>query len=150
MVYDFGGVQVRSFVYDPAYPGRMTGHRYAGRPRMRYRYGASGRVEKQLNPEGLSYRYAYEKNQVVVTDSPGRREVLHTEGEGEGGQERVTSLTNENGSHSDFTRDALDRLTQQRALTGERSATAMAWPDGWCASAGRSRRGSTATARPGA
>ncbi|MEM0571868.1 hypothetical protein AAG912_23350, partial [Salmonella enterica] len=37
-------------------------------------------------------------------------------------------MTNENGSHSDFTRDALDRLTQQRALTGERSATAMAWP----------------------
>ncbi|ECC9764077.1 type IV secretion protein Rhs, partial [Salmonella enterica subsp. salamae] len=37
-VYDRGGAQVRSFVYDPAYPGRMTGHRYAGRPQMRYRY----------------------------------------------------------------------------------------------------------------
>ncbi|EDU0568079.1 type IV secretion protein Rhs, partial [Salmonella enterica subsp. salamae] len=43
-VYDRGGVQVRSFVYDPAYPGRMTGHRYAGRPQMRYRYDETGRV----------------------------------------------------------------------------------------------------------
>ncbi|EDV1139044.1 type IV secretion protein Rhs, partial [Salmonella enterica subsp. enterica] len=66
-VYDRGGVQVRSFVYDPAYPGRMTGHRYAGRPQMRYRYDETGRVTEQLNPEGLSYRYRYEKNRVTVT-----------------------------------------------------------------------------------
>ncbi|WP_348925664.1 hypothetical protein [Citrobacter sp. C13] len=49
----------------------MTGHRYAGRPQMRYRYDALGRVEEQLNPEGLSYRYAYENNQVVITRHPG-------------------------------------------------------------------------------
>lgn len=81
-VYDRGGVQVRSFEYDPQYPGRMTGHRHAGRPQMRYRYDATGRVTEQLNPEGLSYRYHYEKNCVTVTDSLNRREVLHTQGEG--------------------------------------------------------------------
>ncbi|VEA63273.1 protein RhsA [Salmonella enterica subsp. salamae] len=95
-VYDRGGAQVRSFVYDPAYPGRMTGHRYAGRPQMRYRYDETGRVTEQLNPEGLSYRYRYEKNRVTVTDSPGRREVLHTEGEG--GLKRVVMKEYADGS----------------------------------------------------
>ncbi|HCK3153131.1 TPA: RHS repeat protein, partial [Salmonella enterica subsp. enterica serovar Weltevreden] len=73
-VYDRGGMEVRRFLYDAEHPGRMTGHRYAGRPQMRYRYDETGRVTEQLNPEGLSYRYAYEKNQVAVTDSLGRRE----------------------------------------------------------------------------
>ncbi|EBW9555826.1 hypothetical protein DQK75_23385, partial [Salmonella enterica subsp. enterica serovar Stanleyville] len=63
-VYDRGGVEVRRFLYDAEHPGRMTGHRYAGRPQMRYRYNRDGQVEEQLNPEGLSYRYAYEKNRV--------------------------------------------------------------------------------------
>lgn len=60
-VYDRGGMEVRRFLYDADHPGRMTGHRYAGRPQMRYRYNRDGQVEEQLNPEGLSYRYAYEK-----------------------------------------------------------------------------------------
>ncbi|WP_250389793.1 hypothetical protein, partial [Escherichia coli] len=37
-VYDRSGTQVRAFTYDPQHPGRMVGHRYAGRPEMRYRY----------------------------------------------------------------------------------------------------------------
>ncbi|EBX7709225.1 type IV secretion protein Rhs, partial [Salmonella enterica subsp. enterica serovar Moero] len=64
-VYDRGGVEVRRFLYDADHPGRMTGHCYAGRPQMRYRYNRDGRVEEQLNPEGLSYRYTYEKNRVT-------------------------------------------------------------------------------------
>ncbi|MEJ1528616.1 RHS element protein, partial [Escherichia coli] len=37
-VYDRSGTQVRAFTYDAQHPGRMVGHRYAGRPEMRYRY----------------------------------------------------------------------------------------------------------------
>jgi hypothetical protein len=32
-VYDRSGTQVRSFIYDDKHPGRMTAHRYTGRPR---------------------------------------------------------------------------------------------------------------------
>ncbi|MFP5665016.1 DUF6531 domain-containing protein, partial [Salmonella sp. 741265120_PSA] len=81
-VYDRSGAEVRRFEYDAGHPGRMTAHRYAGRPASRYRYDDAGRVTEQVNPEGLGYAFAYEKNKITVTDSLGRREVLHTEGEG--------------------------------------------------------------------
>ncbi|HGC3550174.1 TPA: rhs element protein RhsD, partial [Escherichia coli] len=78
-VYDRSNTQVRAFTYDAQHPGRMVGHRYAGRPEMRYRYDDTGRVVEQLNPAGLSYRYQYEQDRITVTDSLNRREVLHTE-----------------------------------------------------------------------
>ncbi|HFD9891311.1 TPA: type IV secretion protein Rhs, partial [Salmonella enterica] len=137
-VYDRGGAQVRSFVYDPAYPGRMTGHRYAGRPQMRYRYDETGRVTEQLNPEGLSYRYRYEKNRVTVTDSPGRREVLHTEGEG--GLKRVVMKESADGSVTRSGYDASGRLEWQTDAAGGKTEyspdvatgklTAVTGPDG--------------------
>ncbi|EEG4168959.1 RHS repeat protein, partial [Salmonella enterica] len=137
-VYDRGGVQVRSFVYDPAYPGRMTGHRYAGRPQMRYRYDETGRVTEQLNPEGLSYRYRYEKNRVTVTDSPGRREVLHTEGEG--GLKRVVMKEYADGSVTRSGYDASGRLEWHTDAAGGKTEyspdvatgklTAVTGPDG--------------------
>ncbi|EBA5671924.1 RHS repeat protein, partial [Salmonella enterica] len=137
-VYDRGGAQVRSFVYDPAYPGRMTGHRYAGRPQMRYRYDETGRVTEQLNPEGLSYRYRYEKNRVTVTDSPGRREVLHTEGEG--GLKRVVMKEYADGSVTRSGYDASGRLEWQTDAAGGKTEyspdvatgklTAVTGPDG--------------------
>ncbi len=79
-VYDRSNTQVRAFTYDAQHPGRMVGHRYAGRPEMRYRYDDAGRVVEQLNPAGLSYHYQYEQDRITVTDSLNRREVLHTEG----------------------------------------------------------------------
>ncbi|EGT0664574.1 RHS repeat protein, partial [Citrobacter werkmanii] len=137
-VYDRGGVQVRTFEYDPAHPGRMTGHRYAGRPQMRYRYDASGRVEEQLNPEGLSYRYVYENNKVVITDTLGRREVLHTEGDG--GLKRVVMKEFADGSVTRSEFDAAGRLKAQTDAAGRRTeyslhmasgiVTAVTGPDG--------------------
>ncbi|EON8365716.1 RHS repeat-associated core domain-containing protein, partial [Escherichia coli] len=54
-VYDRSGTQMRHFTYDDKYRGRMVGHRYAGRPEMRYRYDDKGRLtgEQQTveNPE---------------------------------------------------------------------------------------------------
>lgn len=137
-VYDRGGVQVRRFVYDPAYPGRMTGHRHAGRPQMRYRYDETGRVTEQLNPEGLSYRYQYEKNRVTVTDSLGRREVLHTAGEG--GLKRVVMKESADGSVTRSEYDPVGRLKAQTDAAGRRTeyslhmasgmVTAVTGPDG--------------------
>ncbi|SUH24223.1 protein RhsA [Salmonella enterica subsp. enterica] len=118
-VYDRGGMEVRRFLYDAEHPGRMTGHRYAGRPQMRYRYNRDGQVEEQLNPEGLSYRYAYEKNQVAVTDSLGRREVLHTEGEG--GLKRVVMKASADGSVTRSEYDPAGRLKAQTDAAGRRT-----------------------------
>lgn len=137
-VYDRGGVQVRSFEYDADHPGRMTGHRYAGRPQMRYRYDETGRVTEQLNPEGLSYRYDYEKNRVTITDSPGRREVLYTEGEG--GLKRVVMKESADGSVTRSEYDPAGRLKAQTDAAGRRTeyslhmasglVTAVTGPDG--------------------
>ncbi|HCL5273792.1 TPA: DUF4329 domain-containing protein [Salmonella enterica] len=137
-VYDRGGVQVRRFEYDPAHPGRMTGHRYAGRPQMRYRYDDAGRVTEQLNPEGLSYHYQYEKNCVTVTDSLNRREVLHTEGEG--GLKRVVKKEYADGSvtYSEYDpmgrmqaqTDAAGRRTEYRLNVADGSVSSVTGPDG--------------------
>ncbi|HAF2549009.1 TPA: RHS repeat protein, partial [Salmonella enterica] len=137
-VYDRSGTQVRGFTYDDKHPGRMTAHRYAGRPQTTYRYDASGRVTEQHNPAGLSYTYSYEKNAVIITDSLNRREVLHTEGEG--GLKRV--IKEEQADGSTITRefdnagrmvamtDAAGRKTGFRLNIGSGNVTEIVTPDG--------------------
>lgn len=118
-VYDRGGVQVRGFEYDEKHPGRMVAHRYAGRPEIRYRYDAAGRVTEQHNPAGLSYGYDYRRHQVVITDSLNRREVLHTEGEG--GLKRVVREERADGSTITQEFDNAGRLTAQTDAAGRRT-----------------------------
>ncbi|ECI5144420.1 DUF4329 domain-containing protein [Salmonella enterica subsp. salamae] len=137
-VYDRSGTQVRGFTYDDKHPGRMTAHRYAGRPQTTYRYDASGRVTEQHNPAGLSYTYGYEKNAVIITDSLNRREVLHTEGEG--GLKRV--IKEEQADGSAITRefdnagrlvaqtDAAGRKTEYRLNIASGNVTEIVTPDG--------------------
>ncbi|HCA3405262.1 TPA: DUF4329 domain-containing protein [Salmonella enterica subsp. salamae serovar 35:g,m,s,t:-] len=137
-VYDRSGTQVRSFTYDDKHPGRMTAHRYAGRPQTTYHYDASGRVTEQHNPAGLSYRYEYEKNAVIITDSLNRREVLHTEGEG--GLKRVvkeekadgSAITREfdNAGRMVAMTDAAGRKTEYRLSPGSGNVTEIVTPDG--------------------
>ena len=137
-VYDRSGTQVRSFTYDDKHPGRMTAHQYAGRPQTTYRYDASGRVTEQHNPAGLSYRYEYEKNAVIITDSLNRREVLHIEGEG--GLKRVikeekadgSAITREfdNAGHMVAMTDAAGRKTEYRLNIGSGNVTEIVTPDG--------------------
>ncbi|HAW4014748.1 TPA: RHS repeat protein [Escherichia coli] len=118
-VYDRSNTQVRAFTYDPQHPGRMVGHRYAGRPEMRYRYDDAGRVVEQLNPAGLSYRYQYEQDRITVTDSLNRREVLHTEGGA--GLKRVVKKELADGSVTRSGYDAAGRLTAQTDAAGRRT-----------------------------
>ncbi|WP_342006436.1 DUF6531 domain-containing protein, partial [Citrobacter sedlakii] len=137
-VYDRSDTQVRGFTYDDRHPGRMTAHQYAGRPQTTYVYDASGRVVAQHNPAGLSYRYGYEKNAVIITDSLNRREVLHTEGEG--GLKRV--IKEEKADGSTMTRefdnagrmvamtDAAGRKTEYRLNVGSGNVTEIVTPDG--------------------
>ncbi|WP_368277826.1 RHS repeat-associated core domain-containing protein [Enterobacter cloacae] len=138
VVYDRGGVQVRSFTYDDKHPGRMTAHGHAGRPQTTYRYDDAGRVVAQHNPEGLSYTYGYEKNTVIITDSLNRREVLHTGGEG--GLKRV--VREEKADGSTVTRefdhagrmvamtDAAGRKTEYRLNIGSGNVTEIVMSDG--------------------
>ncbi|HAK6167712.1 TPA: RHS repeat protein [Salmonella enterica] len=118
-VYDRSGAEVRRFEYDAGQPGRMTAHRYAGRPASRYRYDDAGRVTEQVNPEGLGYAFAYEKNKITVTDSLGRREVLHTEGEG--GLKRVVMKASADGSVTRSRYDASGRPEWQTDATGRKT-----------------------------
>ncbi|MBM9570503.1 RHS repeat protein, partial [Citrobacter sedlakii] len=116
----------------------MTAHRYAGRPQTTYVYDASGKVTEQHNPAGLSYRYGYEKNAVIITDSLNRREVLHTKGEG--GLKRV--MREEKADGSTMTRefdnagrmvamtDAAGRKTEYRLNVGSGNVTEIVTPDG--------------------
>ncbi|HAT2611329.1 TPA: RHS repeat protein [Kluyvera intermedia] len=137
-VYDRSGTVVRDFVYDAKHPGRMVAHRHTGRPEIRYRYDAAGRVVEQRNPAGLSYTYGYEKNHVVITDSLHRREVLHTEGEH--GLKRVvreekadgSTLTREfdNAGRLLAVTDAARRRTEYRLNVGSGNVTEIVPPDG--------------------
>ncbi|EOQ56975.1 protein rhsD [Escherichia sp. KTE31] len=115
-VYDRSGTQVRVFTYDPQHPGRMVGHRYAGRPEMRYRYDDAVRVTEQLNPAGLSYTYQYEKDRITITDSLNRREVLHTEGGA--GLKRVVKKELADGSITRSKFDYMGRLQSQTDAAG--------------------------------
>lgn len=137
-VYDRSGTAVRHFTYDDGCPGRMTAHRYAGRPQTTYRYDARGRVTAQHNPAGLSYTYGYEKNAVVITDSLHRREVLYTEGEGglkrvireeRAGGGTVTREFDNAGRMVAFT-DAAGRKTVYRLNIGSGKVTETVGPDG--------------------
>ncbi|ECC1695622.1 RHS repeat protein, partial [Salmonella enterica subsp. salamae] len=118
-VTDRSGTQVRTFGYDPQHPGRMVAHRHAGRPEIRYRYDAAGRVVEQRNPEGLSYTYAYEQNRITITDSLNRCEIFHTEGEG--GLKRVIKQERADGSalHSEY--DPAGRLIAQTDAAGRKT-----------------------------
>ncbi|WP_079946124.1 DUF6531 domain-containing protein, partial [Salmonella enterica] len=137
-VYDRSGAEVRRFEYDAGQPGRMTAHRYAGRPASRYRYDDAGRVTEQVNPEGLGYAFAYEKNKITVTDSLGRREVLHTEGEG--GLKRVVMKEQADGSvirsgydgsgRLEWRTDAAGRKTTYNPDVATGKLTAVTGPDG--------------------
>lgn len=137
-VYDRSGTPVHSFTYDNAVPGRMVAHQYAGRPQTTYRYDATGRVTEQHNPDGLSYRYQYEKTHTVITDSLNRREVLHTEGDG--GMKRVVKKELADGGCilSEFDNsgrlvaqtDAAGRKTQYRLSPSSGQLSAIVAPDG--------------------
>ncbi|MEB0949567.1 RHS repeat-associated core domain-containing protein [Citrobacter sedlakii] len=137
-MYDRSGAEVRRFEYDAGHPGRMIAHRYAGRPASRYRYDEAGRVTEQVNPEGLGYAFAYEKNKIMVTDSLGRREVLHTEGEG--GLKRVVMKEQADGSVIRSGYDGSGRLEWRTDAAGRKTIyspdvatgklTAVTGPDG--------------------
>ncbi|MBJ2715088.1 RHS repeat protein, partial [Salmonella enterica subsp. enterica serovar Give] len=137
-VYDRGGMEVRRFLYDADHPGRMTGHRYAGRPQMLSHHNRDAPMDEQLTPDALRYRYAYEKNRVTITDSLGRREVLHTEGEG--GLKRVVMKESADGSVTRSEYDPAGRLKAQTDAAGRRTeyslhmasgmVTSVTGPDG--------------------
>ncbi|EGT0662872.1 RHS repeat protein [Citrobacter werkmanii] len=136
-VFDRSGTRVRSFAYALQHPGRIVAHCYTGRPESHYRYNEQGYVTEQVNSQGLSYRFAYEKAQVVITDSLGRREVLHLKGEGS--LKRVVKHERKDGTVT-FNKydyqgrlaahtDAAGRVTEYRRGVVDGLVTAILTPD---------------------
>lgn len=97
-VYDRSGQAIRQFAYHPDLLGRMTAHRYLGRPVSRYTYDAQGHAVTQSNPNGLDYQFDYAADSTTVTDSLGRRETYDYTGEK--GLKRVVKRTYADGSES--------------------------------------------------
>ncbi len=108
-VHGRDGTCLRQFHYHPELIGRMTGHAHAGRPTTRYTYDAHHRVTEQSTPEGLSYRFDYQPDRTLVTDSLGRKETYHFAGEG--GLRRVIKHERADGSVIENRFDTSGRLT---------------------------------------
>ena len=98
----------RRFWYHPKLVGRMTAHAYAGREPVTYTYDESGKVIAHDRPGSLSYRFDYQAQATVVTDSLGRQNTYHFEGEG--GLKRVVRQVAFDGGISQSRFDPSGRL----------------------------------------
>lgn len=136
-VYDRSGQAIRQFAYHPDLLGRMTAHRYLGRPVSRYTYDAQGRAVTQNNPNGLDYQFDYAADSTTVTDSLGRRETYYYTGEK--GLKRVVKRTYADGSESHnevagyllmAQTDALGRKTEFTHDITTSQLTSIVSPDG--------------------
>ena len=98
----------RRFWYHPKLVGCMTAHAYAGREPVTYTYDESGKVIAHDRPGSLSYRFDYQAQATVVTDSLGRQNTYHFEGEG--GLKRVVRQVAFDGGISQSRFDPSGRL----------------------------------------
>ncbi|WP_032239790.1 RHS repeat protein, partial [Escherichia coli] len=77
-------------------------------------YNAAGDLTAVITPDGNRSETQYDAwGKAVSTTQDGLTRSMEYDAAG-----RVISLTNENGSHSDFSYDALDRLVQQGGFDG--------------------------------
>lgn len=118
-VYDRAGHPVRHFEYHPQWFGRMTAHQHAGRPVTRYTYDTNGKVITQTNPEGLDYQFDYQSASTTVTDSLGRQQVYHFEGEG--GLRRLVRHQRADGSFTTSEYDGSGRMIAQTDALGRKT-----------------------------
>ncbi len=118
-VFDRAGHSVRQFEYHPQLAGRITTHRYAGRPPSCYEYDSAGRVISQTNPGALSYRFDYRADSTVVTDSLGRQQTYHFTGKG--GLRRRVKHQHADGSTTTSEYDGSGRLLAQIDAAGRKT-----------------------------
>jgi RHS repeat-associated protein len=113
------GKQLRGFEYHPQLLGRMSAHSHAGRPPSSYVYNDEGKVISQSNPGALSYQFDYEPNKATITDSLGRKEVLHLKGEG--GLRRIVKTEHPDGSSTESQFDMSGRQTASTDALGRKT-----------------------------
>lgn len=133
-VIDRGGARVRSFEWQAH---RMVAHAQPGGIEVRYEWDASGKVIRQIEAGGLTRDYTYAPGHTTVTDSLGRSEIYHFEGEGP--DTRWTAHTRADGSRIEYqydgfgrriaSIDALGRITRS-PLDGEGRPIGHTLPDG--------------------
>ena len=94
--------------------GRQVSRRDAQGHETRYEYNPAGDLTATLWPDGSRSDTQYDTwgNALRVTQAGLIREMAYD------AAGRVTTLTNENGSHSTFVWDALDRMVQQTGFDG--------------------------------
>ncbi len=102
------GAILRHFHYHPEWVGRMVAHSHTGRPTTAYVYNEHGKVIEQSNPGALSYRFDYQSDATLVTDSFGRQETYHFAGEG--GLRRIVKHERADGTATQNRFDASGRL----------------------------------------
>ena len=107
-VFGRDGSEQRRFQYHPRLPGRMSAHHYAGREPVSYVYNNDGKVMEQHRPGLLSYRFDYQADSTIVTDSLGRTRTYHFKGKE--GLRRVVKLEHADGSITQSRFDASGRL----------------------------------------
>ncbi|GCJ63226.1 type IV secretion protein Rhs [Escherichia coli] len=142
-VYDRSGTQMRHFTYDDKYRGRMVGHRYAGRPEMRYRYDdahselpatttdATGSTRQMTwsrygqllaftDCSGYQTRYEYDRfgQMTAVHREEGISLYRHYDNRG-----RLTSVKDAQGRETQYEYNAAGDLTAVITPDGNRSET---------------------------
>lgn len=94
--------------------GRLVSQRNSADQETRYEYNAAGDLTVTVSPDGRRSETRFDDRGNAISTTQGglmRRMEYDVAG-------RVTTLINENGSHSAFTYDVLDRLTQETGFDG--------------------------------
>jgi RHS repeat-associated protein len=94
--------------------GRLVGQRDTQGRETRYEYSTAGDLTAVISPDGSRSDTAFDAwGNIISTLQDGLTRRMEYDAAG-----RVIQLTNENGSHTVFTYDALDRLTQETGFDG--------------------------------
>lgn len=122
-VIDRSGTRVRSFEWQAH---RMVAHAQPGGIEVRYEWdrpGPDGRVQRQIETGGLTRHYAYHGGHTVVSDSLGRTETYHFEGEGP--DTRWSAHTRADASRIEYRHDGFGRRIASVDPLGRITRTAL-------------------------
>ena len=116
-VTDRHGRTVRQFGYDHHH--RMSSHSVMGGPVASYVYESElpgAKVTHQRNAGGLDYRFDYQSDRTVVTDSLGRTQTFQFDGEG--ASRRLVRYFDATGAYTDYQHNMTGALVSETNALG--------------------------------